>query len=89
MELLTATPPQSGCALIKVMSARSPGEQRQAGLLDCEPLEGVDKFKYLGANGQGTEEIRSRITLGDFAFPRLQSRLWSRREISLRKKGRV
>ncbi len=44
----------------KVMSAPIPGEQRQAILLDGEPLEDVEKFKYLGsmfvANGQGTEE---------------------------------
>ncbi len=33
----------------KVMSALIPGEQRQAVLLDGEPLEDVDKFKYLGA----------------------------------------
>ncbi len=43
------------------MSALIPGEQHQAVLLDGEPLEDVDKFKYLGsmffANGQGTEEI--------------------------------
>ncbi len=62
-------------------------------LLDGEPLEDVDKFKYLGsmfvANGQGTEEIRSRINLARSAFSRLQSGLWSRREISLRTKGRV
>ncbi len=36
-------------------------------LLDGEPLEDVDKFKYLAsmfvANGQGAEEIRSRINL--------------------------
>ncbi len=32
----------------KVMSALIPGEQRQAVLLDGEPLEDVDKFKYLG-----------------------------------------
>ncbi len=41
------------------------------------------------ANGQGTEEIRSRINLALSAFSRLQSCLWSRREILLRKKGRV
>ncbi len=49
----------------KVMSALVPGEQCQAVLLDGEPLEDVDKVKYLGsmfvANGQGNEEIRSRI----------------------------
>ncbi len=33
----------------KVMSARIPGEQRQAVLLGGEPLEDVDKFKYLGS----------------------------------------
>ncbi len=77
----------------KVMSAPIPGEQRQAVLLDGEPLEDVDKFKYLGsmfvANGQSTEEIRSTINLVRSAFSRLKSCLWSRREISLRTKGRV
>ncbi len=32
----------------KVMSALIPGELRQAVLLDGEPLEDVNKFKYLG-----------------------------------------
>ncbi len=41
------------------------------------------------ANGQGTEEIRSRINLARSAFSRLQSCLWLQREISLRTKGRV
>ncbi len=41
------------------------------------------------ANGWGTEEIRSRFNLARSAFSRLQSCLWSRREISLRTKGRV
>ncbi len=75
------------------MSALIPGEQRQAILLDGEPLEDVEKFKYLCsmfvANGKGTEEIRSRINLARSAFSRLQSCLWSRREISFRTKGRV
>ncbi len=61
----------------KVMSALIPGEHRQAVLLDGEPLEDVDKFKCLGsmfvANGQGTEEIRSRINLTRSACSRLQS----------------
>ncbi len=61
----------------KAMSALIPGEHRQAVLLDGEPLEDVDKFKYLGsmfvANGQGIEEIRSRINLARSAFSRLQS----------------
>ncbi len=33
----------------KMMSALIPGGQRQAALLDGEPLEDVDKFKYLGS----------------------------------------
>ncbi len=33
----------------KAMSALIPGEQRQAVLLNGEPLEGVDKFKLLQA----------------------------------------
>ncbi len=33
----------------KVMSALIPGEQRQSVLLDSEPLEDADKFKYLGS----------------------------------------
>ncbi len=41
------------------------------------------------ANGPGPQKIRSRINLARSAFSRLQSCLWSRREISLRKKGRV
>ncbi len=74
----------------KAMSALLPGEQRQTVLLDGEPLE---ELKYLGsmfvANGQGTEEIRSRINLACSAFSRLEFCLWSRREISLCTKGRV
>ncbi len=77
----------------KVTSSLVPDEQRQAVLLDGEPLEDADKFKYLGsmfvANGQGTEEIRGRTNLARSEFSRLQSCLWSRREISLRTKGRV
>ncbi len=77
----------------KVMSALIPVEQRQAVLLDGEPIEGVDKFKYLSSmlitSGQSTGEIRSRINLTLSAFSRLQSCLWSRRKISLHKKSRV
>ncbi len=56
-------------------------------------MEDVNKFKYLGsmfvANGQGTEEIRSRINLARSAFSRLQPCLWSRREILLCTKDRI
>ncbi len=62
----------------KVVSALSRGEQRQTVFLDGEPLEGVDKFKC-----QGTEKIRGRIHLARSASSRLQSCLWSQREISL------
>ncbi len=44
----------------KVMSALIPGEQRS----------------MFVTNGQGTEEIRSRIILARYAFSRLQSCLW-------------
>ncbi len=69
---------------------RKPFSANEAVLLGGAPLASVDKFKYLGsmfiANGQGTEEI---INLARSAFSRLQSCLWSRREISLRTKSRV
>ncbi len=78
-----------GVILLKMMSALIPGEQRHAVLLDGDPLEDVDKFKYLDSNGQATEEIRSRIYLARSAFSRLQSCIWSRCENSLRTKGRV
>ncbi len=77
----------------KVMTSLIPGEQRHAVLLDGEPLEDVDKFKYLGslflANSQGTETIRSMIYIARSAVSRLQSCLWSRPEISLHTKGRI
>ncbi len=76
----------------KVWSVLIHGEQRQAVLLDGEPLDD-DKFKYLDsmfvANGQGTDVIRISINFARSAFSRLQSCLWSLREISLRTKGRV
>ncbi len=72
----------------KVMPALIPNMQRQVVLLGAEPLDKGDEFKYF-SNGQGTEEIRSRINLARSAFYRLQSCLWSRREISLRTKGKV
>ncbi len=77
----------------KVMSALIPGEQHQAVLLDGEPLEDVDQFKYLSsmviATGQDTEKNGIRINRARSAFSRLQSCLWSRREILLDTNGRV
>ncbi len=62
-------------------------------LLDGEALEDVDKVKYLGSmfalNGQGTEEVISRTNLTRSTFLRLQSCLWSRREILFSTKDRV
>ncbi len=59
------------------MSAFIPGEQCQAVLLDGEPVEDFEKFKDLSslfiANGQGTEQIRSRINLTLSAFSCLLS----------------
>ncbi len=56
-------------------------------------MEYVDQFKYLGSmfvtNGQSTEEIRNMNHLAPSTISRLQPRLWLRREISLRTKGRV
>ncbi len=47
-------------------------QQRQAVLLDGEPLEDVDNFKHLGlmfiTSGQDTEEIKNRINLARAAF---------------------
>ncbi len=67
MKLVIATPTQT-----KVVSALIPGEQRQAVLLDGEPSEDVEKFKYLDsmfvATGQGTKEIRSRINFAGSEF---------------------
>ncbi len=52
------------------MLALIPGEQRQTVLLDGEPLEDVDKVDSMFvANGQGNEEIRSRINLARILSP--------------------
>ncbi len=53
----------------KVMSALIPDEQSQAVLLDGEPLEDVEKFKYLGSSQTA---IRSRISLALSTFSGLQ-----------------
>ncbi len=72
--------------IAKVISAHMPGDQSQTVLLNGEPLENVDKFKYLGsmfvANGQSTEDIRGRINLARSAFSRLQSCHLSWREMA-------
>ncbi len=56
----------------KVMAQRIPGEQRQTIRPDDEPLEDVHRLKYLLsvciANGQVTEEIRSKINFARSAF---------------------
>ncbi len=66
------------------MAALIAGEQREAVLLEGEPLEDVDKFKYLGsmfvANAQGTEKIKSTR----FAFGSLKFCLWLRRGVKYR-----
>ncbi len=66
-----------------------PSKQRQAILLDGEPLDKFDQFlnSVIIAKDQGTEEIKSKIDLARFAFSHLQS--WLRRGISLPTKGRV
>ncbi len=66
------------------MSSHILGKQRQAVLLDGEPLEDVDIFQYVGGIfvGSGTERIISRINLARSTFSHLQSCLWRRREIS-------
>ncbi len=77
----------------KKMSALVPCEQHQAVLPDGEPSKDVEKYRHLGsifiANGQGTEKFRSRINPIRSGFFRLQSCLWLRREISLRREDRV
>ncbi len=73
----------------KVMSALIHGEQRQALLLDGDPLEAVDFDSIFIANGQVIEEIRSSNNFALSTFSRLQSCLWSWCEISSRTKGRV
>ncbi len=78
----------------KVISALIPGEQRQAVRLDGEPLEDVDKFKYLGhmcsANDQGTEGHKKQNYSGSFRILSPENTcLWQRRAIWLRTKGRV
>ncbi len=56
-------------------------------------MEEVESFKHLGssftATGQAKDEISGRIGLARNAFTRLNATLWSRREISLKTKGRI
>ncbi len=58
-----------------------------------QPLEEVESFKYLGssftATGQAKDEFSGRVGLARRDFARLKSALWSRREISLKTKGRI
>ncbi len=50
----------------KAMSTHVPGVQLHAVLLDDEPLQNVDKFKYFGSllieNDQGTREISVNLS---------------------------
>ncbi len=89
----TAVSMRTNGSKTKVMSTLIPGEQRKAVLLNGEPLEDVDKFRYLGfmfvSNSQGTERFRSRSNLACSAFSRLQSCLWLKREMSLSAKDKV
>ncbi len=57
------------------------------------PLEEVESFKYWGstftATGRAKDEISGRIGLARSTFTRLKATRWSRREISLKTKGRT
>ncbi len=61
--------------------------------LEGVPLEEVSSFKYLGASftaaGQAVGEIAARINFARATIDRLHTSLWSRHEISRRKKGRI
>ncbi len=72
----------------KVVSVLTHEELRQAVLLDDKALEEADKSKD-DDEGLMTEGIRSRIHFTRCAFPRLQSCLRSRCEISLRADDRT
>ncbi len=56
-------------------------------------LEEVESLKYLGssftATGQAKDEISGGLGFARSAFARLKFALWSRREISLKTKGRI
>ncbi len=58
-----------------------------------EPLEAVSSIEYLRASftatGQAFGEIKARINVARAAFNRPQPSLWSRPEISRRRKGRI
>ncbi len=75
------------------MSAPIPDEQRQAILLEGEPLEEVDEFKEIGSmfstNGKVIEEVKSRVNLARSVFSSLPSCLWWRRKIPVNSKSRV
>ncbi len=53
----------SGSRPVNILNATiRPGEQRQAVLLDGEPLEDVDKFKYLGSIWNRSPDRESSAT---------------------------
>ncbi len=80
---LTATAPQ----LAYVFTLRKPRGFQHSSLMSSAKQSCLGSMFI--ANGQRTEEIRSRINPGRSAFSRLQSCLWLRCEISLRTKCRV
>ncbi len=67
-----------------VMPALIPGEQRQAVLLDGEPLEDVDKFKYLGSMFVAIGQAPRRSAAG---APDFDLRLRDMACMSSRRKG--
>ncbi len=76
----------------KVMSTQPRFGAQHVITLGGVPLEEVESFKYLGssftATGQAEDEFSGRIGRARSAFTRLKATLWSRREISLKTKGR-
>ncbi|BHF70886.1 hypothetical protein SprV_0401393900 [Sparganum proliferum] len=77
----------------KVCSSCIPDQEKATlGIDDCK-LEEVDSFKYRGArllpNGQGKDDIASRIDAARWVFSSLRKCLWNRRDLSIATKIRV
>ncbi len=75
------------------MSTQSRAGAQHVTTLGGVPLEEVESLKYVGssftATGQAKDEISGRIGLARSAFSRLKATLSSRREVSLKTKGRL